>query len=334
LNVEARLNRERLMRRLTNVRPFWEQLVAQMNGCALTGFFVAWNPRLMARREVHKGEAWLGYSAWHDVTKPEVLAGLGLPLTMQRARGDGVILSGRVAEAFTDSELRHMLSGAVMMDAFALEVLTARGLGHLAGVRVEGWLDNGVAERLTNDELNAPTPNALRDIRSEFWGDPYLKSARLKPLAKGVRVLSVLETYLGERRNDACVTAFENSLGGRVVVFGHAPWKFVEVKRPQILNVADWAMRGKLPVMIRETVPVIPFARLSANRKRGAIVLLNSGLDAIPQMTVEVRAPATKVCLAAPGRKTVSLKSQKEKNGWSVTLRDLEPWQVVALLLG
>ena len=323
--------KEPLMRCVAEARPFWEELVTQTQGVPLCGFWQPMHPRLMARRSVREGEDWFGYSPMYDSVSNS-LARLGIPLC-QRNPAEGVLLSGRMAELFEDDELREMLAGAVIMYAFALESLARRGLGELTGVRLAGWVDNGVAERLTDDPLNGAIAGNLRDIRAEFWSDPYLRSARLEPLAAGVRVLSVLETYLGERR-DACVTAFENPLGGRVVVMGHAPWRFVEVKRPQILNAADWAMRGALPVRIRETVPVVPFARLSADRKRGAIVLLNAGLDAIPEMTVDVRAPAASVRLASPGREPVSLNAKKEANGWSAVLRDIAPWQVMALFLG
>ena len=294
--------KEPLIRRVAEARPFWEEFLARASTYRVSGFWPAWHPRLMAGREVREGEDWFASPRFHDVGKPNVLARLGLPLSPERS-GDGVILPGRVAEAFSDDELREMLAGPVLMDAFALEVLTGRGLGDLAGVRVAAWLDNGVAERLTDDPLNGSLANGLRDIRAEFWHDPFMQSARLEPLSPGVRVLSVLETYLG-KRGDPCVTAFENALGGRAVVMGHAPWRFVAVKRDQILNAADWATGETLPVRTREAVPVIPVVRLSPDRARGAVLLLHTGLDPIDEMTVDVRAPATPVCVAGPGRKS------------------------------
>ena len=92
-------------------------------------------------------------------------------------------------------------------------------------------------------------------------------------------MLSVLEMYLGGR-HEPCVTAFENELGGRVAVMGHAPWRFAEVKREQILNMADWATRGTLPVRVSEVVPLVPMVRLSQDRRSGVILLLNANLTA------------------------------------------------------
>ena len=321
-----------LLRSIARARPFWTDLVAYAADYPVAGYWPAWHSEVMARRIVRKGEDWFEGDCMYEVNRSNVFARLGLPLCPAQA-GNGVILSGRNAELFSDKELRKMLAGPVLMDAFALETLCQRGLGDLAGVRLAGWQDNGVAERFTDDPLNAPQEGAIRDIRSEFWGDAFMKSARLAPLSKNTRVLSVLETYLGEKR-EPCVTAFENKLGGRVVVFGHSPWMFVDVKRSQIMNVADWAMRGRLPVRIHEAIPLIPMARLSASRTRGMILLVNAGLDVIDTATIEVRAPSAPVALAMPGSKRVALRPRRTPGGWIVTLRDIAPWQVCALLIG
>lgn len=324
--------KEPLLRRIVDTRRFWERLNKECEGRGLMGFWPAWHPHLMARRSVREGEDWFASSPFYDIRKPEVLSRLGLPLGTGR-RGNGAILAGRVAEGFNDEELREMLAGPVLMDAFALEVLAERGLDDLAGVRILAWTDNGMAERFTDDPLNAPMEGALRDIRSEFWGDPYMKSARLALLSPDVRVLSVLETYLG-KRHEPCVTAYENSLGGRVIVMGHAPWRFVEAKQPQIMNAADWTTAGTLPVRIREIVPVVPMVRLAEDRTRGVILLVNSGLDSVDEVTLEVRAPETKVSLAGPERESRRIETIPTANGWSVVVGDIGAWEVVALFLG
>lgn len=318
-----------MLRRIEAALPFWQELTARTAGCAPAGYRPAWHPQMAARRAVHKGEDWLRSCPEYGIGAPNVFARLGIPLSPAR-EGGGVILHGRHAEVFSKAELRAMLAGPLLMDAFALDVLWKRGLGTLTGVRLAGWQDNGLAERLTDDPLNGALTGGLRDIRAEFWGDRMMTSAKLDPLKPEVRVLSVLETYLGERR-EPCVTAFENALGGRVVVFGHAPWRFVEVKRDQIVNAVDWAMRSRLPVRIRENVPVIPLVRLAPDRRRGVIVLVNAGLDPLARVSLAVRAPAANVRLASPGRKPVALRCREEPGGWSVELRDLEPWQTVAL---
>jgi hypothetical protein len=248
--------------------------------------------------------------------------------------GCGTVLAGRIAECFEDNELREMLSGSVLMDAATLEVLDERGLAHLAGVRVAERYDNGVMERFSDDVLNGEHVGHVRDARIEFWGPAQGQANVLEPIRVGVRTLAVMEDYFCRPRGP-CLTAYENELGGRVAVMGYAPWMFLHsaAKRYQLLNLADWLTRGRLPVRIYETVPLIPFVRLSPGRKRGAVVLLNSGLDTVEKATVEVRSPEIPVWMWTEGGVS-QLEPQVKSGGWQVTLTDILPWTTVCLFLG
>lgn len=68
----------------------------------------------------------------------------------------------------------------------------------------------------------------------------------LEATAPGVRVLANMRTYL-DKTCGPCMTAFENRLGGWVVVAGYGPWMYLSstAKREQLLTVADWITRGR-----------------------------------------------------------------------------------------
>jgi hypothetical protein len=315
-------------------RPLWEQWVAHTVGLPTAGLWPAWSPQLMARRTVRSGENWLGSAPQHNINLPKVLGDIGLPLAVD-APGCGVVLCGRVAEAFSDAELKDILAGGVLMDSTALELLTARGLGHLTGVRIATRLDNGLMERFTQDELNGRAAGELRDARIEFWGNARGMGDVLEPLTDGVRILTTIEDYF-YRVQGPGMTAFENELGGRVVVMGYAPWIFIQSvgKRLQLQNAADWISRNNMPVRIDETVPLVSAARISADRRRGAVMLINAGMDAIPEATVHIRLPLPQARLLAVGQVERPLDIQPEATGGCTTLRDLPPWSLRVILLG
>ncbi|MEI6149821.1 MAG: hypothetical protein WCS01_12030 [bacterium] len=315
-------------------RPAWTKWVAHAAGLPTTGLWPAWSPRLMARRSVRKGESWLGWSPWHSIAPPKVLADIGLPLASD-AQSCGTILCGRVADAFSDDELKAMFSRGVLMDSTALELLEGRGLGHLTGVRLARRLDNGMRERFTDDPLNGRAADQVRDARIEFWGDARGMADILEPIGGGVRVLTVIEDYF-VRPQGPGMTAFENELGGRVVVMGYAPWMFLHGvgKRLQLQNAADWITRDAMPVRVDETVPLVSVARVAADRGRGAVMLLNGGLDVIPEATVHLRMQAGQVRVLAVGRRSSIMPTEPEATGCRITLRDIEPWGLRMLLVG
>ena len=147
--------------------------------------------------------------------------------------------------------------------------------------------------------------------------------------------LAFIEDYF-YRPQGPGMTAFENELGGRVVVMGYAPWIFLHSvgKRLQLQNAADWISRNRMPVRVDETVPLVSVARVSADRQRGAVMLLNAGMDFIPEATVHVRLPVLQARLLAIGRDEGTFNIQLEATGGCFTLREIEPWGLRILLLG
>ena len=130
------------------------------------------------------------------------------------------------------------------------------------------------------------------------------------------------------------MTAFENELGGRVVVMGYAPWIFLHSvgKRLQLQNVADWISRDTMPVRVDETVPLVSVARVAADRQRGAVMLLNAGFDPIPEATVHLRLTGSQVRLLSIGRRAQIMPVETEATGVRITLKDIEPWGLRVLV--
>ena len=79
-------------------------------------------------------------------------------------------------------------------------------------------------------------------------------------------------------------------------------------------------------------MPLISVARGSADRRRGAVMLLNSGMDAIPEATVHLRLAATRARLLAFGAKDRPLKPVREATGSRVTLKNIKPWGLRVVL--
>jgi hypothetical protein len=312
-------------------RPVWEKWVAQAAGLPTAGLWPAWSAQMMARRSVRPGENWWGMGR-HNINLPKVLGEIGLPLASDTP-ACGTVLCGHVAEVFSDDELKAMLARGVLMDSTALELLTERGLGHLTGVRLAKRLDNGLWERFTDDSMNGRAAGEIRDARIEFWGDAKGMGDVLEPIAQGVRVLTNIEDYFARPQGPG-MTAFENELGGRVVVMGYAPWIFLHSvgKRLQLQNASDWLSRDTMPVRVDETVPLVAVARVAADRQRGAVMLLNAGFDAIPEATVHLRWPCSQVRLLSIGRRAQLLPVEPEATGVRITLKDIEPWGLRVLV--
>lgn len=340
---------EPLFARLQHARPYLDTIMRHAKGVPAAGMWAAWSPQIMAKRSVQAGEAWLAPSATpeapYDQELSVVLSSLGIPLTARPGQ-TSTVLTGRIAEALTDDELRSTLSGGVLMDTLALRVLEERGLGEFTGVRIAAsypikTVVGMTMARMTTDPLNGAFAGSLHNT-SAMTPAAFAAADVLAPLAGGVRILEQLEDPVGNfedgvgQQRGPCVTAFENTLGGRVVVAGHAPWWLIHsnAKRHQMLEIADWLSHGKIPVRIVEPLPITPYVRTNAAAAKGIVLLFNTGLESIDTATVQIRLPQDTTVRLVSVDKGPALKRFSGASGWGVRVHNLPAWSTVSLLLG
>ena len=94
----------------------------------------------------------------YEIAQPNETAEMGLPLTTDPQTACGVLLAGKVAEAFTAEELRGFLARGVLINGFALGVLWARGLGELMGLKPGDRIPDGIG----NCGIRRPRERRLR----------------------------------------------------------------------------------------------------------------------------------------------------------------------------
>ncbi len=314
-------------------RQVWDHLVRYGEGLATRGLWPAWSQHLTARRRLRAGESWFGFAPRHNITAPQCLAELGLPLSVD-GPGDAVLLAGEVCDAFDTAELEALLARGAILDGVALAALQERGLGDLTGVRVANSYDNGLVERFTRVPLNEGLHDLVRDARIEFWGDARGQAVELEPLDESVITLAHLEDYF-ERPRGACLTLYQNRLGGRVAVMGYAPWMFQRsvAKAWQLWRLAEVVCDGRLPFRFDRIAPVATFARLSADGSRGVVVVLNHSLDTITELRLRLATQPDRVqVVTADGPRLRP--PLPDSGGASVLIRDLPAWGTCCLLLG
>jgi hypothetical protein len=340
---------EILFDRLGRARSYLDSILQHAKGLPGAGMWCAWSPHIMASRAVHDEEAWLTVSSIPDTPYDQNLAltlgSLGIPLT---ARPDQpcAVLTGRIAEAFSDEQLRSILTRGVLLDTVALRVLSARGLGELTGVRIAASFPIRIAAgmttaRLTSDQINGPFAGALHNC-SAFTPPPFDMADTLAPLTDGVRNLAQLEEPMGRLGVDAgedkgpCVTAFENMLGGRVVVVGYSPWWFLQSAsmRHQMLEIADWISRARILVRIVEPVALTPYVRVNADASKGVILLFNTGLEIVETATVHIRVSQNTPIRLVSAEKGPAMQRVGGAANWGLRIRHIAAWSTVGLLLG
>ena len=319
-------------------RPYLETVLQYAAGTEAIGLWPSWSRNMLADRRVLSGETWLPDDPWQyplpmNLNLPILLAEIGIPMSMRDA-DIGTILSGRTAESLSDESLQAILCGGVLMDAVALQIVNERGFNKLTGVRIDQTFADYFSARMTADSLNGRFANSRM-----AWLAPYPKefpNSTLLASEQGVRWLTNLEDNSERHVKGPCMSAFENSKGGRVVVSAFIPWWYLNRanRRYQLLQVADWLSKGSLPLRIEEPIPLTPYVRLNKEGTKGIVLLFNTGLSEIRAATIRMRTPAELSVEMVAADKIASLEQFRDSTGHGVRIRNIRPWSTVSLLLG
>lgn len=318
-----------LLKELGDWRPFWEEFARHNAGTVVGGINVEFSLQ-HARRKVKAGEKDL---AWANISFNDIyrLSAIGLPLTADPRGSCCSLLTGRAIDGMSDKEIENILKGGVLADGVAATRLQERGFGKAIGMKVEAR-PNQSFEYFTNDPLNGEHAGHIWQII--FKGG--MSAHALTPLCGRARVLGEYRTASGAAAGAATMIA-ETAVGGRIAVFGYDGFESVvsSGRRHQLIAAADWASRGKLPVLIRTSAQIMAVPRVDRKGRTQSVVLLNPSIGRSPAIAMDVRRAAARSAELVTPKGRSRLKPAVE-NGDRLTLciPAMEPWSVAWIRFG
>lgn len=315
---------EPLVAKLRDVRPFLDRMAHELARTPATGLHTGWCKNSFAAN--NPSGDWLSGPANNTGTgHGDGLYVLGIPPAYNAAYARVTALSGDTALAYTDAEIRRMLSGGVYLDPEALNRLNDMGYAKYTGFTVERTVDRDSMEEFTEHELNAGLVGRRRDCRQSFWHAP---AAVFAPASDTCRSLAHLIDYTYEEVAPCCLGVFENELGGRICVSGYYPWIQLHgfAKAAQFKAIMRWLSRDTLPAYVASFHRANLWVRV---RDNGAIAmaLLNASLD--PAEKLELNVLTSKDTLRVTDmqcRETQVTASQTDGPYKRFTLPSIEPW--------
>ncbi|WP_035795108.1 hypothetical protein [Kitasatospora mediocidica] len=242
----------------------------------------------------------------------DLLLRYGVPVTAGPAPVQAVF--GQLAWSFEDSEIEEMLSGGLLLDGTAAEVLTRRGFGHLLGLRACGLVEREAA--------GLGGPYALEHVAREdaylsVNVQPALALLSLAPQAEPwTSILTSSQQYWGPGR-----FVFANELGGRVAVLA--------ATAPELLPYDDDGQR-LLHAMVRflegdrPTLPLVSggphlIPHLSHSERGWLLAVANGSADpARPRIALPTAPTAPGATLLAPLAPPTSVRVTEHHRGLSL----------------
>ena len=222
------------------------------------GVQLLFSPKHSYSKKLNPGD---GYALEaEDYCLAETFESLGVATTFSDEKVRATI--GQSLRCYSDDEIIKMLSNGLFIDAIAAGVLVERGFGKYIGL---GQIESPVcidnleplsAEEYHNNAFGGEKGKMLTLITPHLGSRPSYSIAQISPKTK---IISDMVDPDAKRKYPS-MFAFENSIGGRVVVhlldwttacgtaFNHT------YRRQQIQNVMQWLSKNALPAVVPDSV--------------------------------------------------------------------------------
>lgn len=215
-----------------------------------------------------------------------MLSRMGIPHSTKN--GKVKLLIGENAEVLSDEALKNILSGSVILDASAADILCERGYADLLGVDVKPITDfSFVTEYICDIPMFAHIKNRNMSNSVNAAGlNTNIRCMNLIP-RPGTRELTVYNDHYGKRVQSG-MTLFSNKLGGNVCVMaclltGNFTANLFNLRKQEILyRVIDLLSGGEFPAAVRKT----PNMSLQMRRTADGTLFFISNLSTSPREDV------------------------------------------------
>jgi hypothetical protein len=306
-----------VLKMLARRKDFWSELVEECRGLPQAGLYNAVAPRYAENAEP-AGEPWSSAAKSYDATAAWRWLSFGIPITGDASAAPAAVLTSNAAAGMSAEELRPLLAGGCLVDEGALARLWDLGLGEPAGVRPLPYAE-ACYERYLDHPVNAGCAGSGRS--PVWWG-----TSPVEPVCDGVEVASRVIRFDGERDFGACVTLYENELGGRIVHLGLDPFEWIGMgcKMQQLYRLVDWASRGRFPLRLARPATAATVLCMAQDGSRFVLMVQNTGFDDLQDLRVQVRSGATSVRDLATGER-LSL-ARTDGDTIEITVQPIRAW--------
>jgi len=314
---------------LARKKPYLEGLARQAQKPGLyRGVQLLYHERESYSRRLVRGADY-GALAADGAATMQLLESHGIPTTYDDE--NVVATSGQQLRAFSDEEIRGMLSKGVLMGGVAAGILVERGFGKLIGARtidsprcIDRVGGPYSAEEYFNHGFGGRDHKFLTLTVPDLGGRPDLCAAEL------MRETEVISRLVDPdaRRGHVSMYAYQNELGGRVAVhlldlstaygiaFNHP------FRAEQMQSAVTWLARRRPAVLVRGGVYPLTFRKdLEGSTLLG---LFNLSLDPWPEVEFTLadrREVAGLEVLSPKGRWERSRKVSWEKKAGRIAVR-------------
>lgn len=289
------------MEEIRKIVPFARKLSDTLGRNPTVGVHCGWSITSQAA----VGDDFTGGYAGDIFSQWQEMYSLGIPESFDFDRACCYLLTGWAPYAFSDDQIKTMLSRSVYLDAGAVSALHDMGYGELVGFQVGETFPDDEVEVYADHPLNSGFAGHSRLCPQVFCKG---ESKSLIP-AKDAQILCYLQDYRGNTLADCTMGIYRNRLGGMVCASGHYPMtELMDTQKcVQLKRVFRQLTGDALPVMVESYHRVRVISRACDNGF--AATLLNTTPDTLCNVSVLLPDNINTIALTDESCMTIPLES-------------------------
>lgn len=329
-----------LMGALTKVRPFLDRIIESNGRVRPSGIYTGWTPRRNAARGL-EGD-WTDGKMWEDTnandfftaetaTRGAQIFVAGLPPAYRLSEAQVTMLCSDTAWSLTDEELTEILSKGLYCDVKTLQILERRGFEKLTGFRAVKTFERDVRERLLPHAFNADGAGSIRDGRQSFIKG--YAGWQLECIDGKGEALAELIDYNEAVVASCSMGAYENELGGRVVVGGYFATRHLlfRSKVEQLKRIFRWLSHDTLTAYVESFHRIGLWVR-TPEKSDVVITLVNASMDRAENVELLVLGAATKADILGMDGDRFQVVGEPQGAGYvKFVIPALASWRVYSL---
>lgn len=314
-----------LLAAVAEVRPFMDLLVSTNKRIRPAGIYGGWNHDWSATTGLPDGN-WVGGS-WTLGRMPHFqdVFTAGLPPAFRLKDASMTILVDNGAWAFSDDEIKAILSQGLYCDARTLQILNERGFAKYTGFVTGKVVDEDGREFFLEHPFNQGFTGAIRDCRQSFpWG--HETAFELVPQDEKCQKLTSLVNFQKETLLDCIMGTFENELGGRIAISGYYPLRdsLYFSKLTQLKRLFNYLSDNKLPAYVESYHRLTIWAR-----DNGVVTLVNASMDDCENGRLAIKTTSTSATFTTMDMQAQTIKGTPAPNGYvNFDLPTIKPWHI------
>lgn len=301
--------------------PYYEELSKQFGRKNLLGINTCWTKYSQAATPA--GEWVKTYGDIYGNFADEIFEN-GFPCAYSPDHANLFFMSGESAKVMSDSEILHILSKALYLDAVALKTLTDMGYGKYLGFTVDKFDNSDCIEEYTDHPINQGFSGDRRNCRQAFNKG---LSAALIPQPRA-DILSKIVDYCGNEKYACTMGLYKNSLGGTICVGGYYPFSWISdnSKLTQLKRLFLYMTNNNLIAYIKS------YHRAYLKTTGESICIINTNLEEITDVEVCIKTDHNKAILSAAEGTEISILGNKTDNGYMIyKIPSIQSWNMVLL---